>query len=80
MPDLTITIPLDVQTAQAYSSASAEEKKKMEALVGLWLKALAAGQFPSLQKLLDEVGQKAAGRGLTAEILESKLKAVRDCE
>jgi hypothetical protein len=74
MADMTITIPLDAQTACAYNSASAEEKKKMEALVGMWLRALAAGQYPSLQKVLDEVGRKAKGRGLTPEILESLLK------
>lgn len=76
MPDLTITIPLDAQTARAYSSASPEEKKKMEALVSLWLRALAAGQYPSLQKVLDEIGQKAAAQGLTPEILGSLLKDV----
>jgi len=74
MPDLTITIPLDAQTARAYGSASPEEKKKMEALLSLWLRALAAGQYPSLQKTLDEIGRKAESRGLTPEILESLLK------
>ena len=76
MPDLTITIPLDAQTARAYNSASLEEKKKMEALLSLWLRALAAGQYPSLQKALDEIGRKAEARGLTPEILESLLKGV----
>jgi hypothetical protein len=74
MPDLTITIPLDAQTALAYSCASPEEKKKMVALLSLWLRALAAGQYPSLQKSLDEIGRKAEVRGLTPEILESLLK------
>ena len=74
MFELTITIPLDAQTAQAYRSASPEEKKKMEALVGVWLRALAAGQYPSLKKVLDEIGRKAETRGLTPEILDSLLK------
>jgi hypothetical protein len=74
MPNLTITIPLDAQTARAYGSASPEEKKKMEALLSLWLRALAAGQYPSLQKVLDEIGRKAEARGLTPEILEALLK------
>jgi hypothetical protein len=76
MPDLTITIPLDAQTARVYRSASPEEKKKMEALVSLWLRALAAGQYPSLQKVLDDIGHRAEARGLTPEILESLLKGV----
>jgi hypothetical protein len=74
MPDLTITIPLDAQTARAYSIASPEEKKKIEALLSVWLRALAAGQYPSLQKTLDELGRTAEARGLTPEILEALLK------
>jgi len=74
MAELTITIPLDAQTAEAYKAASPEEKKKMEALVGVWLRSLAAGQYPSLQKVLDEIGKKAETRGLTPEILDSLLK------
>jgi hypothetical protein len=74
MPDMTITIPLDAQTARAYSTASPEEKRKMEALLSVWLRGLAAGQYPSLQKVLDEIGRKAEARGLTPEILESLLK------
>jgi hypothetical protein len=73
MPE-TITIPIDPQTARAYNSASPEQKKKMEALLGLWLRALASGQYPSLQRALDEIGQKAESRGLTPELLESLLK------
>lgn len=70
----TITIPLDPETARAYDSASPEEKRKMEALLSLWLRELASGDFPSLQQVLDEVGRKAKARGLTPEILDSILK------
>jgi hypothetical protein len=59
MPDLTITIPLASQRARAYSSASPVEKKKIAALLSLWLRALAAGEYPSLQKALDEIGRKS---------------------
>ena len=74
MVNPTITIPLDPQTAQAYNSASAEEKRKMQALLGLWLRELAAGEQRSLQQILDEAGRKAQARGLTPEMLESLLK------
>jgi hypothetical protein len=70
----TITIPLDPETARAYDSAAPEEKRKMEALLSLWLRELAAGDYPSLQQVLDEVGRKAKARGLTPEILDSILK------
>jgi hypothetical protein len=74
MPNPTITIPLDPQTARAYESASPQEKRKMQALLSLRLRELASGQYPSLQQVLDEVGRKAKARGLTPEILDSLLK------
>jgi hypothetical protein len=73
MANPTITIPLDPQTARAYDSAAPEEKRKMQALLSLWLRELTA-QGPSLQQVLNELGDKAVARGLTAEILDSLLK------
>ncbi len=70
----TITIPLDKETARAYDSATPEEKRKMQALLGLWLRELAAGEPSSIEQVLDEVGRKARARGLTPEILDSLLK------
>ncbi len=69
----SITIPLDPQTARAYECASPEDKRKMQALLALWLRELAGAEQPSLQRVLDEVGLKARARGLTPEILESLL-------
>jgi hypothetical protein len=74
MADRTITIPLDPQTAQAYNSASPAEKRKIQALLSLWLRELAAGEYASLQQVLDDVGRKAQARGLTPEMLDSLLK------
>lgn len=48
MPKPTITIPLDPQTARAYNSARAAEKRKMQALLSLWLQELTSGEIPSL--------------------------------
>ncbi|QNI32509.1 hypothetical protein H7849_00295 [Alloacidobacterium dinghuense] len=70
----TITIHLDPQTARAYNAARAEEKRKMQALLSLWLQELTSGEIPSLQQVLDETGRKAQERGLTPEILEALLK------
>jgi hypothetical protein len=75
MADSTITIPLDSQTARVYESAPPEEKRKIQALVSLWLRELAANRYPSLQQVLDEVGGKAKAAGLTSEILDSLLKS-----
>jgi hypothetical protein len=70
----SITIPLDPETARAYEAAAPAEQRKMQVLVGLWLRDLATGEQPSLQQVLDEVGSKARARGLTPEILEDLLK------
>lgn len=70
----TITIPLDPETALVYDSATPDVKRKMEALLSLWLRELAIGEDRTLQLTLDEVGRKAKARGLTPEMLESILK------
>jgi hypothetical protein len=70
----TITIQLDPQTARAYEAARPEDRRKMQALLSLWLRELAASEYPSLQQILDDVGQKAKERGLTPEVLDSLLK------
>lgn len=74
MANPTITIPLDSQTAQVYNSASAEEKRKMKTLLGLWLRELVRGEQRSLQQILDATGRKAQARGLTPEMLESLVE------
>ena len=74
MPTETISIPLDPQTARAYGAARAEEKLKMQALVGLWLRELTSNELPSLEQVLDEAGRKAQAHGLTPEVLDSLLK------
>ena len=74
MRNPTITIPLDPQTARAYSAARDEEKRKIQALLSLWLRELAASELPSLQQVLDEAGRKAQAKGLTPELLDSLLK------
>jgi hypothetical protein len=74
MTNPTITIPLDPQTARAYEYAGPEEKRKIQALLSLWLRELVDGEYRSLQQVLDDVGQKAKARGLTTEMLDSMLK------
>ncbi len=76
MPTKTISIPLDPQMARAYGAARAEEKLKMQALVGLWLRELTSNELPALEQVLDEAGRKARERGLTPEVLDSLLNGV----
>jgi hypothetical protein len=76
MANPTITISLDPQTARVYESAAPDEKRKIQALLSLWLRGLAAGEYPPLQQVLDDAGRKAKERGLTPEMLDSLLKGV----
>lgn len=64
MPTENISIPLDPQTARAYGAAPAEEKLKMQALVGLWLRELTSNELPSLEQVLDEQGARHRRAGL----------------
>jgi hypothetical protein len=76
MPESTITIEVDQQTAQAYSAAREEEQRKIQALLRLRARELAVEKGPNLDQILDEVGRKAKARGLTPEILDSLLREV----
>lgn len=74
MASESISIPLDPQTARAYGATGTEERRKIQALISLWLRELTSGEAPRLQQVLDEAGRKAQERGLTPEILETLLK------
>ena len=74
MATTRITIPLDPETAKAYRGARPAEKKKMQALVRLWLRDLAVAKPGTLNELLDEVSEKALQRGLTPKVLDALLK------
>ena len=74
MPSSTITIPIDPQTAEFYGSASREDQRKIELLLSLCLRDLAAAPLPPLKTVMDELADKAAPRGLTPSILETLLK------
>ena len=77
MAKAAITIPLDPQTALAYDAVQADEKRKIQVLLSLWVRELTAGERPSLTEVLDEVGREAQARGLTQEALDSLLKDAR---
>jgi len=74
MPSEKIAIPLDPEVARAYDAAPAEEKKKMQALLSLWLRDLVSAPLATLREIMDEASRKARARGLTPEALESLLK------
>ena len=73
MPEAVITIPVDVETARAYHTASPDDQKKIQLLIRLRLRELAELPKNSLIEIMDDIGAKAEARGLTPEILEALL-------
>jgi hypothetical protein len=70
----TITIQVDPEAAKAYKASPPGDQKKMEILLGLWLRDLATAQPGTLKEFMSNLSQKAQARGLTLETLESLLK------
>jgi hypothetical protein len=68
-----ITIQVDSETASAFNKAPADQQRKMEALVNLWLKEIASADTRPLKEVMDEIGREAQRRGMTPELLESLL-------
>jgi hypothetical protein len=62
-----ITLEVDSGAAQAFKSASAEEREKLQVLFGVWLKEYAKADASSLKDAMDEMSRKAQSRGLTPE-------------
>ena len=74
MATTTITIQVEAEAAKAFAAASPEEQRKMQLLLSLRLQDLTTPQGKPLQAVMDEIGARAAARGLTPEILESLLR------
>lgn len=71
----TITLEVDAEAARAFNSVSADEREKLQVLLGIWLKEYARADSLSLKATMDEIGEQTQRRGLTPEILESILGA-----
>jgi hypothetical protein len=69
----TITIEVDPEAAKAYEVASAEQKRKLQLLLGLRLRELTSQPPRALSDVMDQIGAEAQARGLTPEILKSLL-------
>ena len=69
----TISIEVDAETARVFAAASAEERRKLQLLLGLRLRELTMAPARPLRQIMDEIGARAAAQGLTPELLESLL-------
>lgn len=72
MATQTITIRVSSEAAHAYNTATAEQQRKLEALLSLKLTEVTRSSR-SLEEIMNEMSQKAQERGLTPEILEALL-------
>ena len=72
MATQTITIRVSSKAARVYNTATAEQQRKLEALLSLKLTEVARTTRP-LEDIMSEMGRNARARGLTPEILESLL-------
>ena len=61
-----------LKPARVYNTATAEQQRKLEALLSLKLIEVARSTRP-LEEIMSEMSRKAQARGLTPEILESLL-------
>lgn len=78
MDSSTITISVPEEAARAFESASQEQRKKIEILLGLRLQELVHPSKDSLLKLMEEIGREAQRNGLTPEALEAILNEPSD--
>ena len=68
-----ITIEVSPEVADAYLSASPQERKKIQSIVSILLQKQVDRGLALLRELMDEISDRAKSRGLTSEILESIL-------
>jgi hypothetical protein len=72
METKTITIHVSPEAASVYETASADQQRKLDALLSLKLSEVTRAKRP-LEVIMSEMSRKAQERGLTPEILESIL-------
>ena len=75
METKTINLRVSADVAEAYESASPEEKRKLEALLSSRLRETIRHRKGgcSLEEIMDEMSQRAQERGLTQEKLDEIL-------
>lgn len=75
METKTINLQVSAEVAEAYESASEEEKRKLEALLSSRLREAVQHRKRgrSLEEIMDEMSRRAQERGLTEEKLDEIL-------
>lgn len=70
---VSVSIPVDAETARIYGEASPEDQQRIQLLLGLRLHEIIQLPQMALTELLDTIGERVAMRGLTSEILQDIL-------
>jgi hypothetical protein len=73
---ITISVPRPL--AQAYRSASPEQRRKMDLYMTLRLKAFEAGEDAPFDTVWARLGEEAAVSGLTDDALAQLLREIDD--
>jgi hypothetical protein len=75
MATAALTIQVSEESARAFAQVSPEDQRKIQLPLDLRLRDLTISPLPrkSLQAVMDEIGQRAAARGLRPDGLESLL-------
>jgi hypothetical protein len=73
MTTSTISIAVDRESADAFAGASAEQRRKLELLLGLRLRELTSSAGRPLSSIMDDIGAEAVAAGLTEAKLQSLL-------
>ncbi len=68
-----ITIKVSPEVAEAYHSASFQQRQKIQAIVSILLQKQVDTDVALLREMMDEISDRARDRGLTPEILKSIL-------
>ncbi|HXC24337.1 MAG TPA: hypothetical protein VNU46_00370 [Gemmatimonadaceae bacterium] len=69
-----LTLQLDTKAVEAYRTASDEVKRKMLALLSVWLPVFTDPRRTDLGRVMDDIGTAAQARGLTPELLDAILR------
>lgn len=72
MANRAITISVDLEAAEAYEAASADERRKLDLLLSLKLAEATKGER-SLEDVMREISRRAQARGLTPAALKTLL-------
>jgi hypothetical protein len=72
MNSTSVSIPLDDEASQIYTSVSIEQQQKLQRFVNLLVREIES-KPDALLALMDDISTKAEAQGLTPEILEDLL-------